>query len=115
MEPRLERQARNESLLREINERIQVVKGRAEAPADELFEFLCECGREEIDSTVTVQLTMPEYEEVRAQNDRFAVYPGHENPELERVVKRNERYALVDKVPEAQPFVENDLRGAPSQ
>ena len=59
-------------------------------------------------------MTIAEYEHVREQDDRFAVVPGHENPELERVVERNERFALVDKVPEAEHAVADDPRGAPS-
>jgi hypothetical protein len=31
------------------------------------------------------------------------------------VVARNERFVVVDKRPVAEPFVENDPRGAPSQ
>jgi hypothetical protein len=62
-----------------------------------------------------IQMTIEEYEQVRSQDDRFAVYPGHEDEALEWVVARNERFAVVDKRPVAEPFVENDPRGAPSQ
>jgi hypothetical protein len=112
MKRRLERKARNEALLRAVNERIEDVR-RFAAPvreADEFIEFHCECG----DCTETVLLTAPEYEAVRAQDDRFAVRPGHETLDLERVVERSERYLLVDKVPEADEFVWDDPRGKPS-
>ena len=56
-----------------------------------------------------------EYENVRSQNDPFAVYPGHEREGLEWVADRNERFVVVDKRPMAEPFVKDDPRGAPSQ
>jgi hypothetical protein len=59
-------------------------------------------------------MTLQEYEDVRAQDDRFAVRPGHEMPELEDVVRQTERYVIVDKKPSAEPFVADDPRGAPS-
>ncbi len=112
MKHRLERQARNEALIREVNERIESVD-RGQAGVDGYFDFICECGDGECD-VKPVRLTLAEYEEVRTQDDRFAVYPGHETPELERVVKQTERYVLVDKVKDAEPLVADDPRGAPS-
>jgi hypothetical protein len=35
---------------------------------------------------------------VRAQADRFVVVPGHESPVIEHVVRRSDRYVVVDKV-----------------
>jgi hypothetical protein len=122
MDDRLERKARNEALMREVNERIaEVDKTAADAsfaPEETFFEFLCECGgdgesRGGCDEHV--RMTIPEYEHVRSQNDRFAVYPGHENETLEWVAMRNERFVLVDKRRVAEPFVADDPRGAPSR
>jgi len=45
---------------------------------------------------------------LRTDNDRFALVPGHENPEIERVMDRTERYVVVDKRPEAEPYVGAD-------
>jgi hypothetical protein len=42
------------------------------------------------------------------------VKPGHETPELERAIEWTDDYVIVDKIPEAEPFVEDDPRGAPS-
>src|SRR5215207_1498101 len=121
MDERLARQARNEALIREVNERIEQLDKAAEAtriaPEETLFEFLCECGGDDGDITCVehVQMTIEEYEQVRSQDDRFAVYPGHEQEELEWVVARNERFLVVDKRPVAEPFVEDDPRAAPSR
>ena len=110
MEERLERTARNESLFREVNDRIEELSENVEAqgiaPEGGLIEFHCECGRH--GCTERVRMTVVEYERVRADNDRFAVAVGHETPEMEAVVEANERFVVVDKLPEAEPLVGAD-------
>jgi hypothetical protein len=122
MDRRLERKARNEALIREVNERIEKVDKAAEeatfGPGGTLFEFLCECGggdAGDVGCEEHVEMTIQEYEKVRSQDDRFAVCPGHEQEALEWVAARNERFVVVDKRPMAEPFVEDDPRGAPAQ
>jgi hypothetical protein len=107
VDPREERIARNEALLREVNERIHEVGERLQVlPDDELLDFRCECGRPECEELVS--LTASDYRRVRSDNDRFAVVPGHEDPEIERIVERAERYVVVDKLPKAEPLVGAD-------
>jgi uncharacterized protein YcgL (UPF0745 family) len=109
VDAREERMARNEALLRKVNERIHEVGERLQVlPDDELLEFRCECGRPKCDDFVS--LTAHEYEHVRSDDDRFAVVLGHEDPEIERVVKRTDRYLVVDKRPEAESLVGADGR-----
>ena len=114
MDERLERQARNEALVREVNERISTLDrgaaGSGAVEGDETFGFHCECGRG-AGCGEMVWMTLPEYEVVRQQDDRFAVVPGHETNGVEHVVDRNERYVIVDKVDAAEPFVADDPRG----
>jgi hypothetical protein len=115
MSERSARQARNEALHREVNERLEQLDKRASADwanDDERFEFLCECGARQCDARVRIELT--EYEDVRRQDDRFAVVPGHENVEIERIVKRGDGYVVVDKIAELEQYVADDPRGAPS-
>jgi hypothetical protein len=110
------RQARNEALHREVNERLAQMDKRADASwaaDDETFEFLCECGGGD-GCDAHVRMTLAEYEHVRQQDDRFAVAPGHENLRLERVVTRTSAYVVVDKKAELEPYVADDPRGAPS-
>ena|SRR5918996_5497714 len=122
MNARLERQARNEALIREVNERIEGVDRAAEAasvdPGETLFEFLCECGvggDGDVGCEEYVQMTIREYEAVRSQDDRFVLFPGHQEDALESVAVRTERFVIVDKRPVAEPFVADDPRGAPSE
>jgi hypothetical protein len=122
MEKRLERQSRNEALLREVNERVSELDKAAEessfAPNETLFDFLCECGAGDGAAGTCVEqvrMTINEYEQVRSQDDRFVVSPGHETELLESVIARTDRFVIVDKRPAAEPFVADDPRGAPSQ
>jgi hypothetical protein len=114
MEERLDRQARNEALVREVNERISTLDrdaaGSGAVEGIDTFGFHCECGRNG-GCTEMVWMTLDEYELVRAQDDRFAVAPGHETVGLERVVHANERFVIVDKVDAAEPLVADDPRG----
>jgi len=117
MQKRLERQARNEALVREVNESIKVLDRSAAMSGAvdgvKTFGFRCECGREG-GCAGMVWMTLEEYEVVRDQDDRFVLVPGHETEELEHVVDGNERFVIVDKVDAAEPFVADDPRGRPS-
>src|SRR5947207_4540352 len=107
MDARDERLAKNEALLREVNERIHEVGARFQVlPDDELLDFRCECGRPECEDSVP--MTSSEYEHVRSDIDRFAVVPGHQDGAIEHVIERNERYLVVDKKPAAEPYVGGD-------
>ena len=76
MQTRHELQARNEALLREVNEQIERVDRTAQEAGlseDASFEFLCECGRVEgadISCDEHVEMTLAEYEDVRSQERR---------------------------------------------
>ena len=111
---RFRRQARNEALFREVNERIAELGSGAQAwSPDGMVEFMCECG---VDGGCGERVRMPlaAYETVRAQDDRFVVRPGHETLELERAVEWTDDYVIVDKIDAAEPIVADDPRGASS-
>jgi diaminopimelate decarboxylase len=107
VEERLERQARNEGVMRSVNDRIATLDKSATdwAAPDHQFEFQCECGRTG-GCEASVLMTLAEYERVRRQRDRFAVVPGHETDEIEYVVEQDERYVIVDKRDEVEQLVE---------
>ena len=56
----------------------------------------CECRDTDCDSVLTV--TLREYEAVRAYATHFVVAPNHDNPESERIVREDERFAVVEAV-----------------
>ena len=89
---REERAAKNEAVFREINERIKDVTVAQEAT---WAEALCECSDPSCRATINIQLD--EYEEVRRDGARFALIAGHEDPAVERVVRRTDRFLVVEK------------------
>jgi hypothetical protein len=115
VEPRLERQARNEALMREVNERVAELSEHPDwADPGEPLELHCECGAFST-CDATLRMAPADYELVRAQDDRFAVAPGHESPELETVVARGDTWVIVDKLLRYEPLVADDPRGNPSE
>jgi hypothetical protein len=107
VEKRYELQARNEALLRTVNDQIRALDEAAAgwADPDHLFEFQCECGKTNgCDSRV--EMSLAEYERVRSQRDRFAVVPGHQDHEIEQVVEQNDRFLMVDKRDAVEHLVE---------
>lgn len=95
MSSRKARIVRNETLFREVNERVKEL-----VPSRGHIEFICECGNNEcIDH---VALSAEEYERVRADPVAFFVKPGHEIPDVEDVVETADRFLLVRKHVEEQ-------------
>ena len=97
--------------MREVNERMAELREQGSwGDDDRLMEIHCECGAFR---TCDAKLRLPveEYERIRSQDDRFAVAPGHESPELETVVERHETWFVVDKLPQFEPLVTDDPAG----
>ena len=87
--------ARNEALWREVNDRIEELDEAQTLLPNDLLELHCECGNAECGARVS--MTPSEYREVRSQRDTFALALGHEDDVIEHVVKRTDRYLVVDK------------------
>jgi hypothetical protein len=101
-----ERIARNESAFRSANERIAELAEDSAleedlALAEDLAPFICECA--DRDCTKIVQLSVVEYEAVRAHPRQFFVAPGHQAASLSvgRVHSENERFAVVEQTQHA--------------
>ena len=98
---RFKRAEENERILRDANEEIEREAREAER-AHEVrhreteLEFFCACGRSDCDATLL--LTLSEYEAAHTVPDRFIVAPGHELPEIERVVEDHRTYYVVKKL-----------------
>jgi hypothetical protein len=86
------RAARTESLFRDVNERIAEA---AEGLHTSYAEFVCECADPTCDERFAAHLE--EYEAVRADGRRFLVAPGHEVPDIERVVEVEPEHRVVQK------------------
>ena len=87
----------NEARFRDVNEALS--SSKAVVDASRLYPFRCECGV--LGCNQLVEMTMPEYEAVRAHATRFALTDGHQIPDAERVVERHDRYVVVQKLDDA--------------
>jgi hypothetical protein len=85
--------ARNEAFFRAVNEGIAEASEKFESTE---AEFLCECG--DAHCTHRIEVSLEVYEAVREHPTHFLVRRGHDQPEVEEVVRRRRRYAIVDKV-----------------
>ena len=75
MDARELRLAQNETIFREINERVR-----------------------------DVELTTADYERVRADGARFFIFPGHELPEIEHILERHDGWSLIEKKGDAAEY-----------
>ena len=94
VEERERRIGRNEALFREVNDRIERVSGAVRTGTDRLM-ILCECGNNTCVEHIEVSLS--EYERIRAESTLFFVRPGHATPDVEDVVEHHDRYDIVRK------------------
>jgi hypothetical protein len=83
----------NEIAFRGLNEKLRA--GTLVADAERLFPFRCECGV--LGCNQLIELTIPEYEAVRASPVQFFLVDGHEITETEHVIARHPRYTVVEK------------------
>ena len=106
--PASERVGKNEALFREVNERIREVSGQAlTLDGDVPLQFVCECSDERCNEAV--ELTLPEYEAVRAEPTHFLVAPGHVwEPADEHVVRKAQSYTILEKTGDAGDVAEDE-------
>jgi hypothetical protein len=94
-----QRAAAGEAIFRDVNERVAEIDRAHGIPTAEVASFLCECA--DSGCLERVVLTIDEYEAVRANPTHFVLLPGHEDDELERVIRRSEGHVVVEKTGEA--------------
>lgn len=102
----LDRQARaakNQSLFREINERVHKLEAsfNTVAPAA-TSDWFCECANESCFERIAVP--HDQYDAIREDGARFLVAPSNDHiwPDVERIVGGNDRYWIVEKMGEAE-------------
>jgi hypothetical protein len=94
---RAERAARNQSLFREINERVRDLNERFDALTT-LSDWICECASDVCFERI--EMTARDYEHVRGEGHRFLVAPADEHVwrDVERIVERHPSYWIVEKI-----------------
>jgi len=105
LDTRRRRAGANQSMFREVNERIVELSRRLESPP----QFVCECESAQCAETVT--LTPEEYEAIRSDSGCFLVAPGHNVPDVEETVTSSDRFMVVRKLGVAHAIaVQHDPR-----
>jgi hypothetical protein len=89
------RAAKNQSLFREVNERVEDIAKSFNLDGQQL-DFVCECAH--TDCMERLGMSATEYEAVRRVPTHFAIAPGHEIADVEHVVERTSRYVVVAKI-----------------
>jgi hypothetical protein len=102
MDEREQRMTQNETLFREVNERVEAV-AHSLGP-DVPYEFLCECSN--ADCTFRLRLPIEVYENIRSDPRQFVVLPLHYMPEIEDLVAEEDGYWIVKKSGEAGEYAE---------
>ena len=97
MPSRAERIGNNENVFREVNTRIEELGETFAVHENGAFRIVCECGND--DCTAPIDLTLDEYETVRENPIWFLIVPGHDKPEVERVIEARAGYDVVEKLP----------------
>jgi hypothetical protein len=97
-----DRIGQNESVFREINERIEL--GQWPGEPDAPVAFRCECAS--LGCNLLIEVRLRDYERVRADPRRFIVASGHELPGVETVVEQAAGYVVVEKVGRAGEVAE---------
>ena len=105
-----ERKALNEGKFRDANEQIEQTAIELVGVGDGQFiPFLCECPQ--MECVQVALLTLKEYEQVRSGGRQGLAVPGHEDPTVETVLDRNERFVTTEKFGRAgEVHSENDDR-----
>jgi len=97
---REDRLAENEVLFRSVNERIVELGDEWNGE----YDLICECA--DTNCMSVLRLNVDDYRRLRQNPHWFAVLSGHEMPEIEDVVDRQERYLVVEKLPKTDEIVE---------
>jgi hypothetical protein len=91
---REERIGLNEAVFREVNERIETLAETFDIGSQPL-DLICECG--DAACVQRIHMTHAEFEELRSDSHQFAIYPGHQEPDVESIVAHRKGYDIVRK------------------
>jgi hypothetical protein len=85
----------NEAIFREVNERLEGLAEHFEFGQGDPLDLVCECRK--ATCVERIYMSRSGYEAVRANDTHFALYPGHAEPGVERVVSSHPGYEVVAK------------------
>jgi hypothetical protein len=109
---RKRRLSENQAVFRKLNESVQksfeITKQIAEQEGvdnlafrgDISLHFFCECSDEKCQKRIT--LTLDRYNKIHKKRDRFVVAHGHEIKDIERIIRKEGDYSIVEKFKKPQ-------------
>jgi hypothetical protein len=86
------RLAHNEELFRQVNEAREEAN---QAGKEAKLVFVCECADRECSGRI--EMTAADFDRVRRSDRHYILLPGHEIPELERIVEDRGAFEVVEK------------------
>ena len=100
---RAQRLALNETIFRKANEEMRATGDRMR---HDFRAFMCECS--DINCDENVPLSLDRYREIRENPVLFFAIPGHENPEVEHVVDKDDGYVVIEKIGPGRDVAKRD-------
>ena len=100
MNERTRRIVANEQRFRVFNDQVRTVREQLDADSG----FACECGDASCDARI--DMSLEQYAHIRRDPRWFAVVAGHEAPDVERVIERNDDHLVVEKTGESADLVQ---------
>lgn len=80
---------------REVQRRVKRDLAAKQEPATLELHFYCECSR--FYCRDRIKLSVDEYESATENERQFIVLPGHENPTVEKIIRKAAGYTVVEK------------------
>jgi hypothetical protein len=98
--PRAGRMRQNEELMEELNRRmermLEEIRDEEDDDPDAPIAFLCECSH--LDCRERIQLEPSRFDRIHRDKDVFILVPGHEIPDVERIVDQERDFLIVRKL-----------------
>lgn len=95
MDLREKRLGLNEAIFREVNERIEGLSKLFRWSKREPLDLVCEC--KNATCAKRIEMSRADYQTLRSEETHFALYPGHADTEIERVIASHPGYEIVAK------------------
>src|ERR1041385_7592161 len=99
-----DRAARNEEVFRDVTKGIEDGAERHEVAGS--LPFHCECAR--TSCLETIEIPPARYADIVRERYHFVVIPGHEEPQIERIVRTELEFLVVEKIGEAREQIDRD-------
>jgi len=85
-----------EELNRRMEQTLEEIREEQDDDPDAPIAFLCECSR--LDCRERIHLTPSRFDRIHRDSEAFVLVPGHEMPEVERIVDQEGDYLIVRKL-----------------